>query len=366
MKITTLTRVKKGVVIASLVIAAQPHIASGQITIGKDKGIFPTGLMINVKETAPQIHTDAYLNTGVAAIGPYVRCAYESDLKLINGIWALPIAQGIGLAPNVIATASYTGWRNGKYQFETLTGKITPEGSYASTNTGFSMTSPGTTPNHWCLTPVDKTEYGFFLDTGNKSFEMHGEWMLVTDGTQKTGSPSIPIMRAISLGGGTFYHIVIPAAIPIRVSTLECTINTPTTINFGAAEQNFKKDTELAKVNYHMGVTCTQDSGRGIDTNINVRFKALSGLHEGNKYRLKLDQGGGYITGSIGSVTYDGRCGANQGITFDNAEIKIGEIYRSQLNKSYSNPLVWRLCSGGSDLPSGRVTATAEMMVTYN
>lgn len=366
MKITTLTRVKKSVVIASLVIAAQPHIASAQITIGKDKGTFPTGLMINVKETAPQTYTDAYLSTGVAAIGPHVRCASESDLKLINGIWALPIAQGIGLAPNVIATASYTGYRNGKYQFETLTGKITPEGSYASTNTGFSMTSPGTTPNHWCLTPVDKTEYGFFLDSGNKSYEMHGEWMLVTDGTQRSGSPSIPIMRAVSLGGGAIYNIVIPAAIPIRVSTLECNINIPTTINFGAAEQNYKKDAELAKVSHHMAVSCTQDRGLGISTQINVRFKSLSGLHEGNKYRLKLSQDGGYITGTIGGATYEGRCGSNQGITFDNAAIKIGEIHSSQLSKSFNNPIVWRLCSGGSDLPSGRVTATAEMMVTYN
>ncbi|MBK0089727.1 adhesin [Erwinia sp. S59] len=366
MKLKTGSSVKISMLSAALLFTLQPHIASGQITIGKDKGIFPTGLLINVSETQPQVYSDAFASTGVAAIGPHLRCATQGDLKQINGIWALPIAQGIGLAPNVTATASYTGYRNGSYQHEILTGKITPEGSYATTNLGYSMTSPGTIPYHWCLSPVDKTDYGFFRDAGNKSYEIRGEWMLVTDGTQKTGSPSIPIMRAMSLGGGTLYNIVIPAAIPIRVSTLECTINTPTTINFGAAEQNFKKDTELAKVNHHMGVTCTQDAGRGIDTNINVRFKALSGLHEGNKYRLKLDQGGGYITGSLGGVTYDGRCGTNQGITFDNAEIKIGEIYRSQLNKSYSNPLVWRLCSGGSDLPSGRVTATAEMMVTYN
>lgn len=346
-----------------------PGISQAQITLGKDKGIFPTGIAINFKESGPLEASNATTETGIAAIGPYLRCARQTDLKEINGIWAVQIAPGIGLAPNATVRATYRGYDEDAHGFydEVLTGVITPEGSRAATERGFRMESPGpTTTSHWCLAPTAKTVFGFFPNSGIKTVDITGEWMLVTDGTQRSGTARIPIMRAMSLGRSELYRDIIPAAIDIRVSTLECTISTPTVINFGAVEQNFTKNAELKKVVHNMNVACTQDSGKGIDTNINVRFKALSGLYEGNQHQLQLDQGGGYITGEIGGVTYTGRCGLNQGITFDNKAIKIGEIWSRQYNQTYNHQIGWRLCSGGSDLPSGRVTASAEMMVTYN
>lgn len=54
------------------------------------------------------------------------------------------------------------------------------------------------------------------------------------------------------------------------------------------------------------------------------------------------------------------------GISFDNTVIKLGEIKDSEPSKKFDNPVTWRLCSGGDDLPDGPVTASTEMMITFN
>ncbi|EOW2413975.1 hypothetical protein ACQ78R_000761 [Yersinia enterocolitica] len=46
--------------------------------------------------------------------------------------------------------------------------------------------------------------------------------------------------------------------------------------------------------------------------------------------------------------------------------VKIGNILATEATKVINNQVTWRLCSGGTSLPIGNVTASAEMLVTFN
>ncbi|WP_244157324.1 adhesin [Serratia oryzae] len=193
--------------------------------------------------------------------------------------------------------------------------------------------------------------------------------MMVADGTQQSGQSQIPPMyfasfSAISIGDRSV--VILPSNITLRVSTLECTINTPLTINFGGVLRNTQVNAELASRSVPFIVNCGQSSNF-IDANINVQLRALTGLFGGAPTRLALSQGGGYITGEIDNgVTGSGACTETNGLRFDNTPVKIGSINRAQSSVTTSNQLTWRLCSGGSSLPSGAVTASTEMLVTFN
>lgn len=55
-----------------------------------------------------------------------------------------------------------------------------------------------------------------------------------------------------------------------------------------------------------------------------------------------------------------------EGLPFDNSVVKIGNILATEATKVINNQVTWRLCSGGTSLPIGNVTASAEMLVTFN
>ncbi|HHQ6629446.1 TPA: hypothetical protein ACSTL1_000863 [Serratia fonticola] len=123
---------------------------------------------------------------------------------------------------------------------------------------------------------------------------------------------------------------------------------------------------ELAAQSYPLITNCGQSSDF-IDANINLQFRALSGLYKSAPTRLALRQGGGYITGEIDNgVTGSGNCAATSGLPFDNRQLKIGRITQAEISQSITNQVTWRLCSGGKDLPLGNVSAAAEMLVTFN
>ncbi|CQJ67493.1 Uncharacterised protein [Yersinia intermedia] len=98
-----------------------------------------------------------------------------------------------------------------------------------------------------------------------------------------------------------------------------------------------------------------------------MQFRALTGLYGSTPSRLALSQGGGYITGEINNgVTGSGSCSATTGLPFDNTQLKVGNITSTQASQTITNQVTWRLCSGGSSLPTGLVDAAAEMLVTFN
>ncbi|HHH0824028.1 TPA: adhesin [Yersinia enterocolitica] len=214
------------------------------------------------------------------------------------------------------------------------------------------------------------TENILFYDmSGDRTANISGSWVLVADGTQVTSTAVITPMYLASFSAyatGDKSTNILPSNITLRISTLECTVSTPTMINFGSVERLTQVGAELASYSSAITTACSQASDR-INANINLQFKALSGLYANEPTRLALVQGGGYITGEINNgVTGSGLCTGTSGLPFDNSLVKIGNILATEATKAINNQVTWRLCSGGASLPVGNVTSSAEMLVTFN
>ncbi|WP_431225954.1 adhesin (plasmid) [Serratia sp. L9] len=289
-----------------------------------------------------------------------------SVLKNIGGYLALPLngVPGVGLIPRASGSGSYNRY-NGVRQ--TLSGTIgLPETKGTST-----AQSTITSPNgyEWCLPPSMVGMEDFYLALATRTMTLSGTWVLVADGTQQAGEATVPPMYFASFSftpSGDRSVSILPTNISVRISTLECTVNTPTAIDFGPVNRKTQANAELAVKPVPLITSCGQPSDR-INANINLQFRQLSGLYGGAASRLALSQGGGYITGEIDNgMTGSGACTATTGLRFDNIAIKQGSITSAQSSTTLANQLTWRLCSGGSSLPSGPVTASAEMLVTFN
>ncbi|WP_261458341.1 adhesin [Serratia fonticola] len=225
------------------------------------------------------------------------------------------------------------------------------------------------TDSAWCLSPEMGLDYSYYEPSNTRTATISGTWVLVADGTQQAGEGSVPLMYLGSFAAnpkGDKSTAILPTNISLRISTLECSVNTPTAINFGAVMRNTQANAELAVKPVPLVVTCGQPTDQ-INANINLQFRAISGLYDSTASRLALNQGGGYITGEIDNgVTGSGDCNATTGLRFDNSTIKLGSITNAESSKTLTNQLTWRLCSGGSNLPTGAVTASTEMLVTFN
>lgn len=203
--------------------------------------------------------------------------------------------------------------------------------------------------------------------------QMSGYWVLIADGTQKTATStfvSALVLNTASILSTASDTSIFPRDTEFKISTLECNINTPPTINFGDVLHSNQAGKELASKMTTIETYCSQGD-EVIDSNINLTFRAISGYFENDTSKLSLKEGGGYITGQIerAQQSFDGSCGlTGKGIPFDNnTQIKLGKITQTQPSASFINPVLWRLCAGGDGkLPYGKVTASAEVMVTLN
>jgi hypothetical protein len=346
-------------------------VKSETITIGKGSGVAWEGLPFDVTLSGPLIDSFLQPGYGLAAISNVShQCIGDYNLVTYNGMKVMQIAPGVGLVPRATAMASYTFDHNG--QIETLAGTIGLPKTEADVIAGketIKITNP--LPyglEGWCLAPRMARVDNFYRPSAPRTVTIKGTWVLVTNGNQTSSEIKLDPMWAVSFssaGNGNKNAVILPSTIDLRISNLECNVATPTAINFGAVQRNISKDAELAKMSNHFNVNCTQDTDR-INANIGVQFRAKSGLYDALPSQLSLQQGGGYITGEISGVTTDGMCGGTGGITFDRTKIKLGEIKDTEASKAFPNQIIWRLCSGGLDLPSGPVNASAEMLVTYN
>jgi hypothetical protein len=354
--------------IASMMLIMQPAATAlaETITIGKGTGILWEGLPFNTSLSGPLNDSKLVPAYGLLAISIYeTQCMGSSQLKNIGGYMAYPIsgASGVGLIPRVTGSVTYTRYNNSQ---ETLTGTIGLPETKGSSPAQNPVTSPS--GYAWCL-PPQMSGADYFYSGGARTATLSGTWVLVADSTQKTGQSTIPPMYSGSYsnnGSGDKSSIILPSSISLRVSMLECSVSTPTTINFGSVNRSTQAGAELALMPVQLVATCGQTSDR-IDANINLQFRAISGLYNNVPSQLALNQGGGYITGEIdGGVTGSGDCGATTGLNFDNTAIKLGSITSAESSKTLVHQITWRLCSGGSSLPIGAVTASTEMLVTFN
>ncbi|WP_245956839.1 hypothetical protein [Edaphovirga cremea] len=353
-----------------LMVTAPPSRAE-MVTIGKGVGIIWEGLPFNVTMSGPM--DSAYLGDiwginrfGLIAISNLnYTCLNPSNLTTIAGYQALRIAPGVGLIPRATGSAQYylaSGW------LETLVGTIGLPESRGQTSSGFIITNP-IADTTWCIPPRMTAQANFFYVNANRTATLSGNWVMVTDGTQTSSEIIIPAMYAGSYSqvlSGDRFAVILPSAITLRISTLSCAVETTTNINFGSVRRNTQFGSELGILSYPLTVTCSQLSDR-INANINVQFRAITGLHEGAPTRLTLRQGGGYITGEINNgVTGSGACNGTAGIPLDGTQLQVGSIGLADATRILSNQVTWRLCSGGASLPTGPVDASAEVLVTFN
>lgn len=341
-----------------------PTTQSETITIGKGTGVVWEGMPFNATLDSPTYSSFLYPAYALLVISDNYYCMRTDRFTKISGYSTLKIAEGVGLIPRATGVGNFT-LNDG--QPGQLTGTLgLPE------TAGVGPNNEPTIPNSsydWCLNPASKNSDKFYDPDAPRVVNIAGSWVMVADGTQSTSEILLSPMYASTLSGnsaGNVYQSILPTNITLRISTLECNVDTVTAINFGAVMSNTQQNSELAATTVPLNVTCGQPTDQ-IDANINVQFRAISGLYNNAPAQLSLDQGGGYITGEIdNNVTGSGACGLNSGITFDNQQIKIGSITTADTTKTLNNNVTWRLCSGGNNLPIGDVTSSAEMLVTFN
>lgn len=329
------------------------------IIVGRGSGIVWEGQPF---EMTYNLTTDSTIQAQRALVGVGTspsECIPRSRLVLIDGVLAFPIAQGIGVVPRITVSGSY--WVAGVDEPEVFNGTI----GLPETAGTFGNSHVTADPNYpWCLSPRMGNVPNFYEKNSQRVTKFEGSWVIVADGTQVNGTS---IFNSLSVGTYQFSSRsqYLFGSSNFRVSTLECTVDTVTGIAFGSVDKNPKQNSELAIITTPLNITCGQPTSQ-IDANINVQFRAISGLYNNTPTQLSLDQGGGYITGEINNVTGSGDCELTDGITFDSQQIKLGNITTADSTKVLNNNVTWRLCSGGSNLPVGDVTASTEMLVTFN
>lgn len=349
--------------IASL---SQPVAQAETITIGKGTGILWEGLPFNVTLSGKMDHSELNSKYALLAISSSpLACQETRGLTTIAGYSTVKLTSNVGLIPRASGNASF--YRYASTTASSLSGTLGLPETKGLNSSGVQLTPPDTFS--WCL-PPDMYNVGNYYSAGEmRTAKISGSWVLVADGQQKSAEITVPVMYAGSyskVATGDRSTTILPSNITLRISTLECTVNTPTSITFGKVMKNLQAGAELGVQSYPLTTHCGQPSDF-IDANINLQFRPLTGLYQSVPSRLALREGGGYITGEIDNgVTGSGSCSATSGLPFDNSQLKIGRISKTETSLNTTHQVTWRLCSGGKDLPLGDVSAAAEMLVTFN
>lgn len=344
----------------SIVITAKAET----ITISRGSGIIWEGMPFNVNLSGPigNSYSMPYYGLLSVSYNP-AGCVLSHFLQKISGYTVYPLAPGVGLIPRATGTVTYYTLNEQPVTINALLGLPETKGIGESSH----LTAPS--GSEWCIPASMEYEPYKYSVTSPRTVNIKGSWVIVADGTQKSSEVNLKPIYAGSFGNkasANLNAVILPANIKLRISNLACTVNTPSQINFGPLAQELTPGAELGLLAFPLITQCNQDSDR-INANINLQFRAVSGLYQNSPTKLSLNAGGGYITGEIDKgVTGSGRCNATAGVPFDNQAIRIGSINNTQASLTLTNQITWRLCSGGKDLPLGNVDATAEMLVTFN
>ncbi|HHQ6537755.1 TPA: hypothetical protein ACSTJY_003132 [Serratia fonticola] len=345
----------------SLFVVGQPAKAE-TITIGKGSGVVWEGMPFNVTlegaMVSPIFRNDLAI-AGISILDDRCTTGFGST----GGIRGYTIAPGVYLNPRINIVGHFTRFDGSQ---ATFSGNVDNTGVNVYMDNGYNMRQ-----RDLCFMPTSGSfTADFYSSSGSRSVNYSGTWVITTDGNQQqTDNVKIPTFYAISHSYNYYSKksaLISPTELTLRISNLECTVNTPTQINFGPVAHDPTTGAELGSLSYPLTTQCSQDSDR-VNANINLQFRAISGLYQNSPAQLSLTAGGGYITGEIDNgVTGSGNCTVASGISFNNKPIRIGRITNTQSSLTLANQVTWRLCSGGQELPLGNVDATAEMQVTFN
>lgn len=349
--------------------------AEETLLIGAGKGVVWEGLPFSGTFNIPVGVTNLPDGNILLGVGESQANAafFGNQLATVNGTVGYSLVKGVVLVPRITASGFFT-----RYNGETanFSGTIGVGGNKMFMDNGKNMNA-ATSYSPWAASPEgvqSKVIPNYFSPAGPRVINYSGTWTIVADGTQ-TSFSGTDFSRVVNLyilsfpsgNSGYLASRIAPNSIRLRVTSLDCSVSTTTMINFGSVQRNTQAGVELARLSFPLTTSCSQNIDSLINANINVQFRAISGNYNSTPAWLSLTQGGGYITGEIDNgVTGSGSCNGNSGIPFDNTQLMVGSVISGETSKTISNNVIWRLCSGGANLPSGAVDASAEMLVTFN
>lgn len=182
MKLKLLCRVTGSALAGGLLGAlAAPPLQAETITIGKGSGVVWEGLPFTARLTATTKYSDVDPRySGILSIGRMdgycsSEVIYEKNgLRLGPGVWIIPRATGF---------ASYQRYDG---TFETVNATLgLPETKGVNNGTGEVLRAAQ--ENQFCMAPTTTRIDKFYAADSPRSVEIAGTWVIVTDGTQKTG-----------------------------------------------------------------------------------------------------------------------------------------------------------------------------------
>lgn len=344
-----------------------PPVQAETIVIGKGSGVVWEGMPFSHTLEGPMTSSLHFTTSLFGVSSTTYACNVPAPLAIINGVRSFQIAPGVGFVPRLSVDGFFTRYDNSTAHFG---GTIGLPATEVRMDNGQSMQK---SVGAWCFSPLGSAEnvLNYYSTTGPRQVNFNGNWAIITDGTQTSQDnitiPTYYFATYSYAGRGDYFAQALPTVLNLRISTLECIVDTPTQIDFGSVPYIIQAGTELAMKSNPLSTQCNQDAGASINANINVQLRSLSGHHGSNPRYLALNEGGGYITGEINNgITGSGACNLSTGVVFDGTLMPIGAVTTAQTGTNFINEITWRLCSGGNDLPTGRVTASAELLVTFN
>ncbi len=370
---TTIKRSITKCLISAGILSLTLHSAvyAETITINGGKGQLWSGKTFNITMTGTGVTNMApnfgFPNVAMALGSNYIFCSEKDYSAMVNGAQGVRLAPGIIIVPQASFQVTYTN----------TAGRVVEAGGEFGPNPFLSANIASSPPLQLsqkyanCANFGDVNTVSPFHGSPTRRVWMVGSWSIHGDGTQK--NTTITDFRAHTTlwAASTQVESLFSPETIIKVSTLECNVSTPATINFGDVPYSNEAGKELGKTTSVINASCSQN-GQGSNYNMNLEFRAVSGIYNGDYSRLKLKEGGGYITGEIKNAVganFNGQCNLSNGIKFNQSKIKIATITPAEKTKSVDTPVTWRLCSAGNKsdpLPYGKVNATAEVAITFN
>ena len=221
---------------------------SETIIIGKGSGVVWTGFPFNFTEKHDLDRKTGGANYGMVAVSDIIsRCMQSNNLTNIGGYMAYKVAPGVGIIPIANVNALY--WHLPEKP-TTLSGTIGIPNTAAIDSEGQKLQS--SVGYAWCITPTQFSgpTPGYFSQK-TRTVSVNGQWAVVADGRQSSTEVHVKPMYfgSFTSGGvvGDIHQQIFPSDIILRVSTLSCSVETPTLIDFGEVSGRQTAGAEIAK-----------------------------------------------------------------------------------------------------------------------
>ncbi|QXX82802.1 hypothetical protein J6836_21840 [Providencia sp. R33] len=356
----------------SLFISIAYQANAESITVQSGRGL--VGVANNIVSTSMSGRTSNAINflpfsyVYLSYYSDYTRCEVattpEYGVMQIDGVTGIKLnTEGtLMLVPEITYTDNRS-WKIGNTNYvDTVTAIFNGYGSNTNQNlgseTGCVWSPKQSTPNNGYDNDIYVTH----------QVSATGRVLIYGTGAQKSGYTSnlnypFKIILRDPRGAGPYpYGILFPANTyyPINVSTLGCTLTTPTVIDFGPQSANATNGQLLTtKSDGNLTVNCQQNTNP-----MTATLSLSAGINpiyfSGNEYEINLinnqNKAGAYVTMSLNIN------GIPTNIPFNRTPVDIGTISASNSSASFSYPITYSLYSRGTGI-TGKVKGSAELSI---